>query len=192
MSVCLRRCVFLCPCCMFGQFQGYVVHSRWEVSRLCPWWGGSVWRISWGNMMVRSVIAGGLVGLSLEKDALSFLHPRVVLHQLRVQKRILRDDVFYPLYQAVCEERKVKEGALFGPPLWRDFQSGKPGQKALDLCDSVIINLVLYDFCLPYLQYDVIISTGRAAIRLTLDGFVGCSSVLWSHFGHIKAWLFNT
>lgn len=43
--------------------------------------------------------------LFLEKDTLSFLHPRVVLHQLWVQERILRDDVFYPLDQAVCVEK---------------------------------------------------------------------------------------
>lgn len=155
-------------------------------------WGRQVGGSAEGNTMVRSVIAGGLGGLSLEEDALSFLHPRVVLHQLRVQERILRDDVLYPLYQAVCEDSKVQKGALFGPPLWGHFQSGKPGQKALDVCDSVIIKMVLYDFCLAYLQYEVTISTGRAAIRLTLDGFVGCSSVPWSHFGHIKARLFNT
>lgn len=55
--------------------------------------------------------------LSLEKNALSFLHPRVVLHQLWVQERILRDDVLYPLYQAVCEESNVQKGALFKPHL---------------------------------------------------------------------------
>lgn len=49
--------------------------------------------------------------LSLEKDALSFLHPRVVLHQLWVQERILRDDVLYPLDQAVCGESRVQKGA---------------------------------------------------------------------------------
>lgn len=80
-------------------------------------WGCQVGGSAEGNTMVRSVIAGGLGGLSLEEDALSFLHPRVVLHQLRVQERILRDDVLYPLYQAVCEESKVQKGALFGPLL---------------------------------------------------------------------------
>lgn len=43
--------------------------------------------------------------IPLEKDALSFLHPGVVLHQLRVEEGILRDDVLYPLYQAVCVEK---------------------------------------------------------------------------------------
>lgn len=61
-------------------------------------------------MAVRSVIARGPAGvrrLSLEKDALSFLHPRVVLHQLWVQERVLRDDVLYPLDQAACGESTV-------------------------------------------------------------------------------------
>lgn len=37
--------------------------------------------------------------------------------------------------------------------------------------------MVSYDFCLAYLQHDVIIGQGRAAERVTLAGFVGCSSV---------------
>lgn len=41
-----------------------------------------------------------LVGSLLEEDALPFLHPRVVLHQLRVQKGVLWDAVLYPLHQA--------------------------------------------------------------------------------------------
>lgn len=50
---------------------------------------------------------GGLV--LLEEDALSFLNPRVVLHQLGVQKGILWDTVLYPLNQAVQRERDMPE-----------------------------------------------------------------------------------
>lgn len=60
--------------------------------------------------------------LSLEEDALSFLHPRVVLHQLWVQERILRDDVLYPLDQAVCGESRVQKGTLFSPHPWGHSQ----------------------------------------------------------------------
>lgn len=63
--------------------------------------------------------------LSLEKDALSFLHPRVVLHQLRVEERILRDDVLDPLDQAVCGESRVQKVALFSPPLGGHSQRWK-------------------------------------------------------------------
>lgn len=45
-------------------------------------------------------------GFLLEEDALSFLHPRVVLHQLRVEEGILWDAVLYPLYQASWRDRK--------------------------------------------------------------------------------------
>lgn len=58
-------------------------------------------------VLVRAVIAerSWQVGwFLLEKDALSFLHPRVVLHQLRVQKGILWDAVLYPLYQALWRD----------------------------------------------------------------------------------------
>lgn len=84
--------------------------------------------------------------LSLEKDALSFLHPRVILHQLWVQEGILWDNVLYPLDQAVCGESRVQKGALFT------------------------------DCCLAYLQHNIIIGRGRAAVRVALAGFVGCSS----------------
>lgn len=58
-------------------------------------------------VLVRAVIAERSWQVSwflLEKDALSFLHPRVVLHQLRVQKGILWDAVLYPLYQALWRD----------------------------------------------------------------------------------------
>lgn len=80
--------------------------------------------------MVRSVIcrrSQRVQRLSLEKDALSFLHPRVVLHQLRVEERILRDDVLDPLDQAVCGESRVQKGALHSPPLGGHSQRWKPG-----------------------------------------------------------------
>lgn len=42
----------------------------------------------------------------LKKDALSFLHPRVVLHQLRVEEGILWDAVLYPFHQALWRDRE--------------------------------------------------------------------------------------
>lgn len=72
---------YFCPCCVdsFGD----VVHSWWEVNRLCPWYGGvgvgvSGWRMSWGNVVVGSMIAGGLGGvrrLSLSRAGRTFLSP---------------------------------------------------------------------------------------------------------------------
>lgn len=50
---------------------------------------------------------GGL--LRLEKDALSFLHPRVVLHQLRVEEWVLGDAVLNPLYQALWTDRESRD-----------------------------------------------------------------------------------
>lgn len=91
-----------------------------------------------------------------------------------------------------CEwGKQSSERSLIQNSSLRASSELKAGQKALHCCDSVIINMVLYDFCLAYLQYDVIISTGHAAKGVTLDGFVGCSSVPWFHFGHIKAWFFT-
>lgn len=66
---------------------------------------------------------------SLEKDALSFLHPGIVLHQLRVQERILRDDVLYPLDQAVCGESRIQKGAVFSP--FREFTEVKAWTKEI-------------------------------------------------------------
>lgn len=65
---------------------------------------GSVSRVFCGCVLVRAAIVerSWQVGFRLlEKDALSLLHPRVVLHQLRVQERVLWDAVLYPLYQAL-------------------------------------------------------------------------------------------
>lgn len=97
--------------------------------------------------------------LSLEKDALSFLHPRIVLHQLRVQERILRDDVLYPLDQAVCRESRIQKGTVFSPV--RECEGIHRGE-SLDPG-----KMVLYNFCLEYLQHDV----------MALAGFESCSSV---------------
>lgn len=103
--------------------------------------------------------------LPLEKDALSFLHPRVVLHQLWVQERILRDDVLYPLDQAVCGESRDQRSVLISEGIHRG--------ESLDQR-----NTALHDFCLAYLQHDIIIGRGRAAVRVALAGFTGCSSVV--------------
>lgn len=80
--------------------------------------------------------------LPLEKDALSFLHPRVVLHQLWVQERILRDDVLYPLDQAVCGESRDQRSVLISEGIHRG--------ESLDQR-----NMALHDFCLAYLQHAV-------------------------------------
>lgn len=70
----------------------------------------------------------GPTSRSLEQDALSFLHPRVVLHQLWVQERILRDHVLYPLHQAVGGESRVEKGTSFsGESLDKSFRS--PSQR---------------------------------------------------------------
>lgn len=69
--------------------------------------GGSASRVICRCVLVRAAIVerSWQVGFCLlEKDALSFLHPRVVLHQLGVQERVLWDAVLYPLYQALWRE----------------------------------------------------------------------------------------
>lgn len=66
------------------------------------WGGGQVQGVFCRCVLVSTLKIGRFWQggrLLLEKDALSFLHPRVVLHQLRVQEGILRDAVLYPLHQ---------------------------------------------------------------------------------------------
>lgn len=107
--------------------------------------------------------------LSLEKDALSFLHPRVVLHQLRVEERILRDDVLDPLDQAVCGESRVQKVALFSPPLGGHSQRWKPGPEE-------------YAFV-----WHLCSTMGQGPCSRDFSWICGLFIHLWCHFGHIKS-----
>lgn len=108
--------------------------------------------------------------LSLEKDALSFLHPRVVLHQLRVEERILRDDVLDPLDQAVCGESRVQKVALFSPPLGGHSQRWKTWTRGI--C-----------FRPAYLQH----YGPRGPCSRDFSWICGLFIHLWCLFGHIKS-----
>ena len=119
--LCVSVSVFFCALvgvCVQGSWGIWaVVHSRWEVRRRCPVvaFAGRVSRVRFGGVGGSSVGVcwsgrlyskdRGRVGwFLLKKDALSFLHPWVVLHQLRVQEGILWDAVLYPLHQALWKD----------------------------------------------------------------------------------------
>lgn len=116
--VCVSVSVFFCALvgvCVQGSWGIWaVVHSRWEVRRRCPAvaFAGRVRRVRFGGFICRFVLVRAVVverswqggWFLLKKDALSFLHPWVVLHQLRVQEGILWDAVLYPFHQALWKD----------------------------------------------------------------------------------------
>lgn len=102
--------------CVFREVGGYellYIHGERLGGAVRPWpsqdgsggsgSGGFICRF----VLVRAVVVerswqGGW--FLLKKDALSFLHPWVVLHQLRVQEGILWDAVLYPFHQALWKD----------------------------------------------------------------------------------------
>lgn len=58
-------------------------------------------------------VGGDLDGDASEDGAFALFHPRVVFHQLWVQKRVVRDAFFYPLEQP-AEGREGRGELLSG------------------------------------------------------------------------------
>ena len=103
--------------CVFGEVGGYqllYIHGERLGGAVQPWPSGAGSGGSGSGVICRCVSVrvvkverswqGGRV--LLEEDAFSLLHPRVVLHQLRIQEGILWDAILYPLYQALGETER--------------------------------------------------------------------------------------
>lgn len=117
--VSLTVCVFV-PLleCVFREVGGHqllYIHGEMLGGAVLPWLSQARTGGSGSGVICRCVLVGvvkverlwqGGWFFLLEKDALSFLHPRVVFHQLRVQERILGDAILYPLYQTLWRDRE--------------------------------------------------------------------------------------
>lgn len=176
--VSLSVCVFvpLLGVCVGGEVGGYqllYIHGERLGGAVLPWPSGAGSGGSRSGLICRCVLIraveverswqGGW--FLLEKDALSFLHPWVVLHQLRVQEGILWDAVLYPFYQALWGDRDIFQipaevyyNNLSSFPLFLFSIQGKKAREKLSNQKPEVTYYIYFCICSFYLKCKVLFS----------------------------------